>query len=155
MKTKIAPLFCLIIFILFGCGKTPGGGDFFSSVQLHYVDQYGKDLFTNGQNGYILDSIKVYDYGNGVKNLIYNQGKDYPNGYTPNPLYPGSGISFGPANNNIINQYTVSIIRLKPGVEDTIRIHLNKSSQMGAIYDQVMYNGVLINKDYATIVKKQ
>ena len=146
-------MYFLGLISLTSCRKPPG--DFLSSVQLHYVDQYGKDLFTNGQNGYILDSIKVYDFGNGVKNLIYNPGKDYPNGYAPNPFSPTSGINIGPDNNNIINQYTVTIIRLKPGVEDTVKIHLNKSSQMGAIYDQVMYNGVLINKDSATIVKKQ
>lgn len=139
------------ILTLSSCRKP--ANDFFSSVAIHYVDPSGRDLFTNGQNGYFLDSVKVYGIRNGRNVIISTYNYMYPNGFTPNVVYPNSGISVRPNDSDIVNRYTISIIHLKTGVDDTLKIHLNQDSQMGAIYDQIMYNGVLIN-DVTTIIKR-
>ena len=151
MKNKKIISFFLGIMALSSCQKRATG--FFSQVSIHYVDQSGKDLFTNGQNGYFLDSVRVYGIRNGRNVIISTFNSMYPNGFTPNVLYPYSGISVTPNDSDIVNRYTISIIHLKKGVDDTLKIHLNQDSQMGAIYDQILYNGVLV-KDTVTIIKR-
>lgn len=154
MKTKLYKINFLlsIIFLLsYSCKK--GGGDFFSAVGIHYVDANGRGLFTNGMNGYFKDSVNVYDYQNGIKTplVISNQSAYFVD------WYPSTIVINGIINKNVINRYTINIIHLKQGVDDTLRVHLTKDEQMGASYDSAWYNGKfipdMIKKDTFTIVK--
>lgn len=134
-----------IALLLFSCGK---GGDFYSAVQIHYVDKLGNELFTNGLNGYFKDSLNVYDYNNGVKQALpISSQSAYFSGWTNNAI-----VISGSINGNVKNQYTLNVIHLKLGVDDTLKIHLTKNSQSGALYDSIWYNGVL-KKDTMTIAK--
>ncbi len=130
---KIFYLILITIIFLQACKKS--GGDIYSSVQITYVDNNGHLLFTDGQNGYYKDSLKVYDYQNGVKTLI-------PLGFYWSP-WASSTIVTGSNNNDVINQYTINIIHLKSGVDDTLKIHLSGNQQYGSLYDIIWYNGKL------------
>lgn len=137
----------ILSLVLFpSCRK--GAGDFFSAVHIHYMDSLGNDLFTNGQNGYIKDSVNVYDFQNGMKKplTIANQSAYFAD--WANSTVVINGI----INTNVINHYTKNIIHLKMGVDDTLRVHLTRDAQMGSLYDTIWYNGVL-KKDTFSIIK--
>lgn len=134
-------------FVLFpSCRR--GGGDFFSAVQIHYMDSSGNDLFTNGQNGYYKDSVNVYDFQNGIKTplIISKQSAYFADWRNSIVIVPGI------INTHVINRYTINIIHLKKGVEDTLKIHLTRDGQEGALYDSIWYNNVL-RKDTFSIRK--
>ncbi len=146
-----------IIYLTIGCRKDPGQhlSLIYPMVDIHYVDTNWHDLFTNGRNGYIFDSIHAYDYQNGVKTSLVTPSKDYPNGYSPYVLYPQSGIEIGSGNGDIVNRYTVTIIHLKMGVDDTLRLHLTGSAPVeSSHFDSIWYNGVLSKTDTFSVMKK-
>lgn len=152
-KMKYHLFACLFLIELLACKKgIVGGGDFFSVVQIHYVDVTGRDLFRNGQNRYYLDSVIVYHMIHGIKRKIFLNNFPEYQGFGENVLYPSSGISITPPDSAISNQYTVSIIHLKPNVDDTLKIHLTGTKQAGSLYDSIWYNNVL-RKDTMTITK--
>lgn len=101
-------------------------------LYIHYVDSSGNNLFTDGKNGYLMDSVKIFDYKNGDTTFIVN------------------GFSFAVyledkmvvhLNADITNGYCNSIIRLKPGTYDTLAIHVTGSSFANYRYDSIWYNG--------------
>lgn len=119
--------------MFFSCRKGPG--DFFSPIVIRYVDKNGNPLFTNGQNGYYKDSVKVYDLKNGIAAFI-------PNGYIWVDWAP-STLRTGDANNDIVNRYYTCLIHLKTGIDDTLKVHLTGDQQMGSYNDSIWYNGKL------------
>ena len=144
---KVILFFAFIqLFIIQACKKP--GCDCFANVQIHYVDNAGRDLFINGQNGYYKDSVNIYDFQNGIKTAlpISNQASYFADWASSTIVIDGS------INNNVINRYTTNIIHLKIGVDDTLKIHLTGEKQFGSHYDSLWYNGVL-KKDTMTIIK--
>lgn len=142
-------LFCYLTILLLvseACKKP--GCDCFPNVQIHYIDNGGKDLFTNGLNGYYKDSVNVFDYQNGIKTpLPISSQSAYFAGWSSSTI-----VIDGSINNNVINRYTNNIIHLKTGIDDTLKIHLTSEKQFGSKYDSIWYNGVL-KSDTFTIVK--
>ncbi|MDE3236244.1 MAG: hypothetical protein KGO81_09845 [Bacteroidota bacterium] len=148
MKTITILLTTICILNIYSCSKNTGTGDFYSSVQIHYIDKNGYDLFGNGQNGYIKDSVNVFDISTGIEiPLPISSQKYYFADWAASTI-----VIDGSINNHVVNHYTYNIIHLKAGVDDTLKIHLTKNTQYGALYDSIWYNGAL-KKDSMTIIK--
>ena len=138
---------CLLISVfIFICGCKKGGRDAGTAklgVELQYVDSTGNDLFSpqsDGQNGYWIDSVRVRDLNS--KSLL----TCYTNGYE---FQVESGFVMHTCPNpNIVNQYTNTLIHVKTGMDDTLKVHLNQSSYtQSANIDSIWYNGVLKHYD--------
>jgi hypothetical protein len=135
---RIFLLIAALIFI-FRCNK--GGGDAGTAklgVELHYVDSSGNDLFSpqsDGQNGYWIDSVRVRDLKS--KSLL----TCFTNGYE---FQVESGFVMHTCPNpNIVNQYTSTLIHVKTGMDDTLKVYLDQSSYtQSANIDSIWYNGV-------------
>jgi hypothetical protein len=112
---------------------------------IHYVDSSGNDLFSltnDGQNGYLTDSTRAYDITNGNKILL----TCYPNGMGFQSLNVLKTIIC--ANHDIVNQYSYTLVHLKNGIDDTIKVHLTSNSiSPSTNNDSVWYNGVLKTYD--------
>lgn len=134
MKFLLIILFSLLFFTC----KKGGYGDYIGSVQIHFVDNTRRDLFTNGTNGYYFDSVKVFDFQNNTKTLITPLNWSWA-GWAASTL----DISDGHGSYNIINGYSIVLIHLKAGVEDTLRGHFLNSDGKNNLYDSVWYNGIL------------
>lgn len=148
-------LFLLSILFLTSCAKNDSQPTY-STIAIHYINNAGNDLFTNGQNGYIRGDniLQISSLQNGTANLIYLQNQPYPYGYyfTRNILggkaaTDSSTIIIGTYNLPVYNNYTTNTIQLKTGVVDTLKAHV-----IGVVYDSIWYNGIL-KKDTMTIVK--
>ena len=113
----------IVVFLSLFQACRKNGRDTFPEVQIHYADMKGNDLFINGtiNNGYSTDSIRIFDYQNGIKKLIYYPNAVLPYGYSLSPFF-SSTIVISDGNNDIINQNVVTIIHLKPGVDDTLKL---------------------------------
>lgn len=111
-----------------------------------YIDSSGNNLFTDGSNGYIADSVRLYYYLNGVRTLATTARPGviptYPWGVSPFIHDFGIGIYSGLAIDTdfgIVNDSTTIFIDLKPGVEDTLAC---KFIEGGYVLDLAWYNGV-------------
>lgn len=149
-------VFLAMLYLIAGCRK--GSSDvplIYPTAHIHYVDTNWHDLITNGSNGYIFDSIRAYDYQNGVKTKLSSPSNIYPNGFSEYVIYPKSGIEIGSWNNDIVNRYTVTIIHLKMGVDDTLRLHLTGSAPVeSSHFDSIWYNSLLIKTDTFSVMKR-
>jgi hypothetical protein len=139
MKNLIFFSFALVC--LFGCIGKGDAGTATYGVRVHYVDSSGLDLFSysnDGQNGYWMDSVRVYDLTNDVKGDLLDC---YPNGcqfMTEEVLR-----TFICENPDITNRYSYTLIHLKDGVDDTIKVHINQDHlTLSTNNDAVWYNGV-------------
>jgi hypothetical protein len=81
MKNRFLYVLFISIISISSCFKPNNGGDFFSQALITYTDSSGNPLFTNGQNGYFQDSVRLYDFENGVKTLLTSPSNMYPYGY--------------------------------------------------------------------------
>lgn len=116
------------------------------AAYIAYIDSSGHDLFTDGSNGYIVDSVRLYYYLNGVKTLVNNDRPGVrsamPWGVAPfthlydTAAYSGLEIQ---TNFGIVNDSTTIFIDLKPGVEDTLAC---KFIEGGYVLDLTWYNRV-------------
>ncbi len=98
-----------LIFTVCSCTKV-NHGDFFSEVMIHYVDSSGNDLFTNGYNGYFQDSVKVYEFINGIKTVVPLPSDTInPSGYFSN-IFSSSVVIDGGANS--YNDIIISIQKI-------------------------------------------
>lgn len=102
-----------------------------------YIDSSGNDLFTDGSNGYVVDSVRMYYYLDGVRTLATTARPGviptYPWGISPFTHDFGSGIYSGLAmltNFGIANDSTTIFIDLKPGVEDTLACKFTNDDQV-------------------------
>jgi hypothetical protein len=135
---------CLIIVIysIQSCSKI-GGNDAGTAKygeDIHYVDSSGNNLFSmsnDGQNGYWVDSVRAYDITTGSKILL----NCYPNGMGFQNLNVLSTIIC--ANHDISNQYSYTLVHLKSGIDDTIKVHLTSNTITPSTNnDSVWYNGI-------------
>jgi hypothetical protein len=123
-----------LFFILFISCKRGGVCDNLPQILVHYVDQAGNNLFTNGQNGYVKDSFLIASIGGAV----------VPNSKSAFVDWTSSTIQLGPSIYvNITNQYATLIIYLKNGVSDTLKMHLTSKSISCSQLDSIWYNGQL------------
>ena len=146
-------LICLLLTVLIiGCKKKAigGYGDALGDVQIYYRDSLGKPLFTDGNNGYYMDSTAVYDLNNNPKRLINPANWGFPN-------WGNSLLDLSDINWTVVNAHTKILIHLKEGVEDTLVGHYYNNDIKSNVYDSTYYNGVLKStRPYAdtfTIVK--
>jgi len=152
---KIVSLLIVVVSLALSCKKGSQTPDVYPMVQIRYLDSTGNDLFSpahDGQNGYWMDSVRIYDYKNGIKTLIYQgptantSAADYPYGYVFTTYsnisdIPGEYMIIYP-NEDVVNRYSNSIIQLKAGVFDTLRVHLTGNVPYGSQYDSVWYNSL-------------
>lgn len=149
---KKISFFRATVFILLVVSCRKDGGDVVGNVQIHYIDYIGNDLFNNSQRGYIKDSVRIYDYINNSKSLIYKPGFLYPYVcYFQNFGYGNLLIIPDDFTTNLTNNYATCIIHLKQGVEDTLIGHLKQGTN-NKVFDQIWYNGVA-KTDTFTIIK--
>jgi hypothetical protein len=136
--------FILMMIFLFSCMGKNDAGTAHEGVSLNYVDSIGTRLYqTDGYDGYWVDSIRIYDITEGVKTKIspcYETGLPYS-------FQIGLQIC---ANQHIVNRYYNTLIHLKSGVDDTLRVHINSNTLTpGTNNDSVWYNGQLKYMDSA------
>ena len=118
------------VFLLFSCRKQGcDPGKMTPMLTIHYTDSSGKDLFTNGFNGYWKDSTTVKDY--------YGDTSSVYGGFFP--VYGGNRMIVS-YNTDIVNNYGATLIHLKPGVDDTLKTHVAGNSSMSPRYDSIWYN---------------
>jgi hypothetical protein len=125
-------------------------------VRVHYIDSSGRDLFSarnDGQNGYWMDSLLLFDITSGKTPLTpcYEVGRAYQ--FSQLNILRTDICE----NTDFINRYSYTLIQLKKGVQDTIRVHINQNSvNPGTNNDSVWYDNVLKTYDSTgsiTIVK--
>jgi hypothetical protein len=143
------------LFILIGifnsCIKHGGNdaGGAHLGVWIRYVDSSGKDLFdpyNNGQNGYWVDSIKIYDITNAKTPLHACFETGFP--YQFQVL---NVLSLNICENlDFIDRYSYTLINLKEGIYDTLKVHIDQETVGPSTNnDKVWYNGIL--KPYDSI----
>jgi hypothetical protein len=140
----IKPGCCIpIILLVLACGKgTHDTGTAIYGVRIHYIDSNKNDLFSisdNGQNGYWIDSLQLFDITTGKKTLpsCYENGHSYQ-------FQPLNILRLDICENeDFANRYSYTLIQLKKGVQDTIKIHINRNSvSLSTDNDSVWYNGL-------------
>ncbi len=154
MKTSV--LIPLFSFILLSCNKEPVDKGAFPNphVNIHYTDKAGNNLFTNGANGYIIDKVRTYSLINGVKSLdsafdlydpmkvVYNPygwGKVYDSDTKDSVFIASVGLEVTKINYKSEHYFT-TLIDLKDGVEDTMRVFVNSRKAI----DSLWYNRQLL-----------
>jgi len=146
---KTVGLLIIIVSLALSCKKGSQTPDILPDVKIRYVDSTGNDLFSrghDGQNGYWMDSVMIYDYKNGIKTLIHQPATyDYPNGYvftTYSDIITNLPVQYMVvfANNDVVNRYSNYIIQLKTGLFDTMKVHLTGPANYGSVYDSVWDN---------------
>ena len=119
----------IILLIFQSCVKSGGCDVDPPAAYIHYIDKFGNDLFKNGQNGYIKDSVAILNLnGNKIPNYV-----DFAN-WTPSTLLLSISTY-----TTVTNNYCTLIIHLKEGINDTLKMHLisNPCTQL----DSIWYNG--------------
>jgi hypothetical protein len=149
-----------LIIVVFGCGKY-SEGDVVDPIEIVYTDSSGNPIFSpdmDGIDGYYQDSVLVYGMDDGIKTLgtcfeVPNDTIAYnsPTGRLSCRFDDITGyIRFIPCGGTAeANRYSTTIIHLKRGVDDTLKIHVTKLGTEGNI-DSLFYNGIL--KTYQTSV---
>jgi hypothetical protein len=124
-------------------------GDASGAVYLHLIDSSGNDLFSpyyDGQNGFWIDSVIVSNIKTGTQYYplaCFNNNKDAYQ-FQQRAVVTMMVCS----NNNIVNQYSYTLIQLKPGMTDTLKIHINQASlSSSTIMDTIWYNKVILHYD--------
>jgi len=134
VKGKI--ILSISIYLLASCRKPPyicndGGRN--TNVSIRYLDHRGQSLFMDSSILYPLDSIRLYDL----------QNSDSTSGF---PLYFDTAADFLYLVNNslFINNYSVALIHLRTGMDDTLKCHYSgiPNAQCDLV-DSVWYNGIL------------
>jgi hypothetical protein len=135
---------CVVIgFLLSACSGSNDAGTAKLGVKIHYVDSSGNDLYslvTDGYNGFWKDSILLYDITSAKIKLppCYETGLAYQ--------LQASTVTemIICANANFLNGYSYTLIHLKTGTDDTLKVHIDKNAYSPAAnIDMVWYNGVL------------
>ncbi len=133
MKNIISIIIVITLLSSFfqSCSRKAGCNSGMPRVLVRYVDKNGNDLFTNGQNGYNMDSTYFKDvYGNFISNATsYFVG------------WASSTMLLGPYNNSASNQYSTIVVHLKTGIDDTLKRHLTAGGCTQL--DSIWYNGQL------------
>lgn len=139
MKTIISIIIIGIgLFILIQSCKPKVGCAGMPQIFVHYVDKNGNDLFTNGQNGYYMDSA----YFKNTSGNIISGANYFVN-------YPTTSTILLASYENVSDKYSAVIIHLKNGVEDTLKRHLTSSGCPQL--DSIWYNGQLKKAGTQTI----
>ncbi len=133
----------VIICLLAACSGNNDAGTAQFGVKIHYVDSSGNDLYslvTDGYNGFWKDSILLYDITSAKQKLppCYETGLAYQ--------LQASTVTemIICANANFLNRYSYTLIHLKNGTDDTLKVHIDKNAYSPAAnIDMVWYNGVL------------
>ncbi len=132
-----------IVLLFFACGKgTNDAGTAIYGVRIHYIDSNRNDIFSinnNGQNGYWIDSLSLFDITGTKKPLpfCYENGHSYQ-------FQPLNILRLDICENeDFANRYSYTLIQLKEGVQDTIKVHINRNDvSLATDNDSVWYNGV-------------
>ena len=144
MKKIIVSLSVLVF--LCQCNKTShvigGYGDAIGDVQIYYRDSLGNPLFTNGQNGYYIDSVEIYDLNNNPKRYIDPSLTFFAS-------WGSSLLDISDIHWTVVNAHTKILIHLKEGVEDTLVGHYYNNDSKSSCYDSTYYNGVLKSLSYS------
>ena len=138
-------LILAFVMTLCGCHKDETPTPSFLAI-ISYVDSSGNDLFADGSNGYIADSVRLYYYQDGVKTLVNTARPGVistflwgviplPDHNNPN-AYAGLGIE---TNFGIVKDSSTIFIHLKAGVEDTLAC---KFIEDNYVLYLAWYNGV-------------
>lgn len=153
---KLLLLFSFLSFVSMSCNKSPvNKGAFFNpTIDIHYIDKNGNDLFKNDNNGYIKENVRTYTLVNREKSLdsgfdvanpnkvvytpykwgnVYNQDED-DTVYVAVFVLPVTKIDYKN------EHYFTTLIDLKEGVEDTMQVYVN--SRKGI--DSLWYNRQLL-----------
>jgi hypothetical protein len=152
-------LVCLILisFLFFACKKSSNdAGTAVYGVRIHYIDSNGDDLFSlsnDGQNGYWTDSLLVFDITNGKNPL--------PSCYETGHSYQFEQLNVLRTaiceNQDFINRYSYTLIQLRKGMQDTIKVHITQNTVTPSTNnDSIWYNGGLMKYDSTgtiTVVK--
>jgi hypothetical protein len=140
----------LFIFLVSCIGKNDGGTAILG-LQLHYVDSNGNGLFSaiqDGQNGYWIDSLKVYDLSDGRKTMLTPCFENRSLSFT----FGGGSVLHLCPNNNIKNRYSITLIHVKNGIDDTLKVHIDQNTiTAGTNIDSIWYNGALKIQDSAFV----
>ncbi|MEO8853891.1 MAG: hypothetical protein ABI359_08935 [Ginsengibacter sp.] len=153
MKTSfLIPFFILTCY---SCTKKPDKAAFPNpGVSIHYVDQKENDLFGSGINGYVKENVRAYSMINEEKSI--DSGIDLQKGnkivYSPykwgNAYNEDTGDSVFVATFILpvtkidykTEHYFTTLIDLKEGVEDTMRVFVNSRKAI----DSLWYNRQLL-----------
>jgi|GEM_PF-5712442 hypothetical protein len=138
----------ITITIICSCKKSQNdAGTAIYGVLIHYVDSGGNDLFSHsndGQNGYWIDSLNVYDITSSKKSLppCYENTFNYQ--FQQLNVLRTSFCE----NQDIVNRYSYTLVNLKAGIFDTIKTHIDHNTiGPSTNYDSIWYNGVLKTYD--------
>ena len=133
----------VIICLLAACSESNDAGTAQYGVKIHYVDSSGNDLYslvTDGYNGFWKDSILLYDITSAKQKLppCYETGLAYQ-------FQAGTVTEMIIcANPNFLNRYSYTLIHLKNGTDDTLKVQIDKNAYSPAANnDMVWYNGEL------------
>jgi len=144
--------FVIISFALFSACKKSGGGDAGTaqlSTNIHYIDSSGNDLFStnnDGQNGFWMDSLIVGNIKTGSLYQTLNCFNNNTHAYQFETLVVLE-TQICP-NYNLENRYSYTLIQLKPGVIDTLKIHITSDAITPSTnIDTLWYNGVIKRYD--------
>ena len=145
MKSKL--LVFILIFYFTSCKKPERcSGPLNADVGFQYVNNSGKSIFIDGSMLYKVDSIRIYDL----------QNHDSPSGY---PLYfdTAANLLFIVNNSIFINKYSIAIIHLGTGINDTLKCHNRGiANAQCSLLDSVWYNGILysVNNENPILIVK-
>jgi hypothetical protein len=144
---KIITLLIIVNFLFTSCQKPEGcSGLLDADVGIQYVDNRGISIFKDSSKLYNIDSVRIYDLQNG----------DSASGYL---LYfdTASNSLFIVNNSIFINKYSLAIIHLGTGINDTLKCHNRGiANSKCSLLDSVWYNGILysINNDNPILIVK-
>jgi hypothetical protein len=144
---KVIFLSLIVISLLTSCQKPEGcSGPLDADVGINYVDNRGKSIFTDSSMLYNLDSVRIYDLQNG----------DSVSGY---PLYfdTATNLLFITNNSIFINKYSLALIHLGTGINDTLMCHNSGiANSKCSLVDSVWYNRILysVNNDNPILIVK-
>jgi len=148
--------FALVLFV-FSCKKPQPPVLIDVNVNIHYIDNSSRELFSNGLNGYLVKDVRLYSIKNNVKELIYTPTTsvykpDYPYGYNIDSS-TGRKYFIVFSNVNIVNDTSLIIISLKPNVDDTLKCSFTypNSNPSSIKCDKVWYNGKLVSREFDVI----
>ena len=147
---KLGSILTALVFFFYCCKQKGGdGGTAHLAVPLHFVDSSGNDLFSSfndGQNSYWMDSVKVSNIDQGNQYATLNCFDEHTVGYQFEML--AEFVMKVCPNYNVENSYTYTLIHLKNGMDDTLKIHINQNIiTPSTMSDSFWYNGILQSFD--------
>jgi len=146
MYMRLSILAFAFLSVITSCSKSHTSEGYSNLAIIHYEDSSGNNLFTGGQNGFVVDSVRIYILQGDVKTLINTAKPGYvptnPNGYSywegpPNEPY-ATGLSIE-TDFGIVNDSSSLLVHLRQGIDDTLT-SLYDNSHHYMLY--AWYNGV-------------